>query len=55
MPTLLIRMFDGSIYKGRQPMHFMVAEEFNLDFDLIEDVGVVTKHGRFIWLGRKPH
>ncbi len=54
MPTLLIKMIDGKVYSDKVPMHFMVAENFELDYDLIADVGVKNEAGKSVWMGRKP-
>ena len=54
MQTLLLKLKDGKIIKGHSPMHFMLAEENEIDFDDIVDVGFITK-GRFVWCNRKPH
>ena len=53
MPTLLIKLIDGEVFMDKVPMHFMVAENFRIDYDLIADVGVL-KHGKMVWLGRRP-
>lgn len=53
MPTLLIKLIDGEVFSDVVPMHFMVAENHEIDYDLIADVGVI-KHGKQIWLGRRP-
>lgn len=55
IPVLLIKMNNGKIYRARLPMHFMVVEHHNLDFDEIADVGVLTNAGSVLWMGRKPH
>jgi hypothetical protein len=54
MATLTLRLKDGTIIKGKAPMHFMLAEQKGIAFDEIIDVGFITK-GRMVWCNRKPH
>ena len=54
MTTLMIKTKDDKIYKGKQPMHFMLAEKYKIKFDDIIAVGFIT-HNREVWDNRKPH
>lgn len=54
MERLLIKTKQGEVYESRLPMHFMVAEEHEVDLDNVQSVGFVTK-GREIWMDRRPH
>jgi len=54
MHILTLKLKDGSIVKGEAILHFQLAEEMNIDFDEIVDVGFITR-GRIVWLHRKPH
>ena len=54
MPTLLLKLRNGDIIKGKFPMHFMLADHAEIDFDEIIAVGHISK-GRQIWSNRKPH
>ena len=55
MPILLIKLKDGRIIKGKSPLHCMLADENNIDFDDIVNVGFIVKGNRVIWLNRKPN
>ena len=54
MPILLLKLKDGTVLKGQYPIHAIMADELNVNFDDIIDVGVITKN-REIWCNRKPH
>lgn len=54
MPILLLKLKNGDIIKGKFPMHFMLADEMQINFDDIIAVGHISK-GRQIWSNRKPH
>jgi len=54
MPELTLKLRDGTIIRGKSPLHFMLAEKLGVAFDDIVDVGFITK-GRVIWCNRKPH
>ena len=54
MPTLLIKLKDGTVLEGIFALHAIMAYEMSIRFDDIIDVGFVTKN-RQIWCNRKPH
>ncbi len=54
MTILLIKTKDGNVYKSKVPLHFMVAEEYDINIDDITAVGFITRD-REIWDNRKPH
>ena len=54
MTLLLIKTKDGKVLKASQPLHIMVAEQFDIDPEDIIDVGFVTK-SRTVWCNRAPH
>ncbi len=54
MNKLIIKTKNGKTYGATLPMHFMVAEKYNIEFDDIIDVGFETR-GRVVWCNRKPH
>ena len=55
MATLLIMTNKGIIFKANLPLHFMVAEKYNIELDDIYMVGFITKNNRVVWDDRKPH
>ncbi len=55
MPELFIKDINGDVYGSYTPMHFMVAEEYGIDFESIADCGVRIAGGEILWLDRKPH
>ncbi len=54
MKILLIKTKDGRTYEGRQPLHFMVAEQHGINPEDVEQVGFITRD-REVWDNRKPH
>jgi len=54
MPKLLIMTSDGKVFSASVPLHFMVAEKYNVDLDKVVAVGFETR-GREVWDKRKPH
>ena len=54
MPTLLIKLKDGTVLEGIFALHAIMADELSIKFEDIIDVGFVTRD-RKIWCNRKPH
>ena len=54
MPTLLIKTKDGTVYRASCTLHAIMADELNIDFDKIINVGFVTRD-RDVWCNRQPH
>lgn len=59
MTVLLIKLKNGRIVEGKESMHFLLMEKYNIDFNDILDVGFKTKvcglaGVRVVWQNRKP-
>lgn len=54
MTTLLVRTKDNKIYAAKLPMHFMVADKYNIRPENIKAVGFITRN-REVWEDRKVH
>ncbi len=56
MPELYIKDINQDIYMAEVPLHFMVAEEYDIPFEDIIDCGIrVAKREEILWLDRKPN
>lgn len=54
MTTLLLKLKDGTIIKGKAVAHCLLAEKHEIDFNDIVAVGFLIKD-RELWDNRKPH
>lgn len=54
MPTLYLRLKSGKIVSGKYPLHAILMDEKNINYEDIIDCGVRVRN-RIIWQHRKPH
>lgn len=53
---LFIKDTNQDIYMSEVPLHFMVAEEYNIPFEDIINCGIRSpENDEILWLNRKPN